>query len=589
MNKNEHYKLEKKLEQVKTNVPTAFSAKVDETLLNLSAKKKRMILTVWSSTAAIAIVSVLMVSSMLSPTFAKSLQQIPVVGSVFHLLGEKGLKGSNQNNSNAAGEMIAAEAKESKQNNANIVDSNVNQQNKLFNTSKQNNANIVGQEISSPSSTLKITDVVYDGIRLSLSYIQELHDDNAEMIDIEDMTFKADGKLLDEGIVSGAYLNKNKYAGIISFSRHLPKEDAFTLTLNVEQLGYDKGNWSMALPVKKQASGETYVKDQQMETDEFSLHLRSIQVSPTTVKLGMRMTIPKEADKEETTDYSEFYFRLLDENGLELKQLHLPKGTVFSDRKDSVYNIKEHFEPIGELPKVATLQIIKWELDNEAASMNLIEETVDEQQLPLKLVKDGIERISIEKIEHFSEVTVVTYRSFGSHSSLSFTDESGKAYKKKADIEKVDNEKNLFKARFERFSTVEKMNAQTIAYWTKPIIVGDIKEQVDEQQLPLKLAQDGVERMIIEKIEHEKDSTVVTYRTFGALAYSQANNLSFTDTSGKVYDRKNLPERISNKENLYQQRFERFSTVEKMNAHTMTLSEPNIVGEMKISLDGSSN
>lgn len=479
MNKNEHYKLEKKLEQVKTNVPTAFSAKVDETLLNLSAKKKRMILTVWSSTAAIAIVSVLMVSSMLSPTFAKSLQQIPVVGSVFHLLGEKGLKGSNQNNSNAAGEMIAAEAKESKQNNANIVDSNVNQQNKLFNTSKQNNANIVGQEISSPSSTLKITDVVYDGIRLSISYIQELHDDNAKMIDLEDMIFKADGKLLDGGGESGDYLNKNKYAGIISFSRHIPKEDAFTLTLNVEQLGNEKGNWSMELPVKKQASGETFVNKQEIETDLFSLHMKTIKVSPMTIQLDMRTTESIEDNKEHFSVVPEIDFKLLDENGLEFERLGISgkgRGSGMTvNEGDYVNHIRAQFKPQGDLPDVATLQ----------------------------LIKSNNERIT---------------------------------------------------------------------------------EQVDEQQLPLKLAHDGVDLITIEKIEHEEGSTVVTYRAFGSNTY-----LSFTEESGKGYDRKSQPEQINNKENLYQQRFERFSIVEKMNVHTFLTSEPTILGEMKLPLDGSSN
>lgn len=457
MNKNEHYKLEKKLEQVKTNVPTAFSKKVDETLLNLSSKKKRMMLTVWSSTAAIAIVSVLMVSSMLSPTFTKSLQQIPVVGSVFHLLGEKGLKGSNQNNSNAAGEMIAAEAKES----------------------KQNNANIVGQEISSPSSTLKITDVVYDGLRLSISYIQELHDDNAKMIDLEDMIFKADGKLLDGGGESGDYLNKNKYAGIISFSRHIPKEDAFTLTLNVEQLGNEKGNWSMELPVKKQASGETFVNKQEIETDLFSLHMKTIKVSPMTIQLDMRTTESIEDNKEHFSVVPEIDFKLLDENGLEFERLGISgkgRGSGMTvNEGDYVNHIRAQFKPQGDLPDVATLQ----------------------------LIKSNNERIT---------------------------------------------------------------------------------EQVDEQQLPLKLAHDGVDLITIEKIEHEEGSTVVTYRAFGSNTY-----LSFTEESGKGYDRKSQPEQINNKENLYQQRFERFSTVEKMNAHTMTLSEPNIVGEMKISLDGSSN
>lgn len=454
MNENKHYKLEKKLKQVKTNVPTAFSAKVDETLLNFSSKKKRMMLTVWSSTAAIAIVSVLMVSSMLSPTFAKSIQQIPVVGSVFHLGGEKGLKGSNQNNSNAAGEMITADSKES----------------------KQNNANIVGKEISSPSSTLKITDVVYDGLRLSISYIQELHDDNSKMIDLEDMIFKADGKLLDEGGESGDYLNKNKYAGTISFSRHIPKEDVFTLTLNVEQLGNEKGNWSMELPVTKQASGETYVNKQEIETDLFSLHMKTIKVSPMTVQLDMRTTESIEDNKEPFSVFSEIEFKLLDENGLEFERLGISgmvRGSgMTANEGDHVNHIRAQFKPQGDLPKVATLQLIK--NNNER-----ITEPVDEQQLPLKLAHEGVDLITIEKIEHEEGSTVVTYRAFGSNTSLSFTDESGKGYFSKSQPEQINNKENLYQQRFERFPREEKMNAATWLSMSEPTIVGEMKLPLD--------------------------------------------------------------------------------------------------------------
>ena len=450
MNKNEHYKLEKKLEQVKTNVPTAFSAKVDETLLNFSSKKKRMMLTVWSSTAAIAIVSVLMVSSMLSPTFAKSLQQIPVVGSVFHLLGEKGLKGSNQNKSNAARERMAADAKES----------------------KQNNANIVGQQISSPSSTLKITDVVYDGIRLSISYMQVLHDDNVQMIDLEDMTFKADGKLLQTGTSEGPYLNNQQYEGIITFMYHVPKEEAFTLTLNVKQLGNEKGNWSMELPVKKQASGETYVNKQEMETDLFSLHMKTIKVSPLTVQLDMRATQSIETNKEPYSVFSEVEFKLLDENGTEFERIGKTGNALHFKEENYTHHIRAQFKPQGDLPNVATLQLIK--NNNER-----ITEPVDEQQLPLKLTHEGVDLITIEKIEHEDESTIVTYRTFGSDSFLSFTGLFGEPYYHKGEPEQINNEENLYQLRFERFLREEKMNASTWLTLSEPTIVGEMKLSLD--------------------------------------------------------------------------------------------------------------
>ena len=161
---------------------------------------------VYSCITLIILFGLISSSAFVSPAFANTLKSIPVIGSIFTIIGDKGLQEVEKSG-----------------------------------LSKSTN-----EEISVGDSTFKITDVIYDGSRLSIGYIiTNFTDDNPFYSG--NTSFKLDGVDFYGGANNqGHYMNKENYAGI--YTLIVPnelKKDQFDLSITIKKFNGKEGNWDL--------------------------------------------------------------------------------------------------------------------------------------------------------------------------------------------------------------------------------------------------------------------------------------------------------------------------------------------------------
>ena len=144
-----------------------------------------------SVVAAAVTLTVLTISATMSPAIANALTNIPVMGSVFKLFGDMGLK-------------LASE---------------------------KGVSSLVGQTMVDKGIKVTINDVLYDGARLSIGYTME----GNTIGELGQLDLLVNGKPINAAIsYTGSLLTKNTYAGVINVSptSELPKDSKLTVLLN---------------------------------------------------------------------------------------------------------------------------------------------------------------------------------------------------------------------------------------------------------------------------------------------------------------------------------------------------------------------
>lgn len=425
------------LKGIETKVPHTVRERIDDTLASLPQKKRRSKWLLLGTTAASLMFIVIALGS-LSPAFANTLKSIPVVGSVFDMFGDDGLK--NQ-----------------------VTESEI------------------GQTASSKTSTLTITDVIYDGARLSIGYIQTFTGDVDQHNIFDGLDFKVNGKRLDYYGMSatGQALDDHQYAGILTIDG-APDKDAFTFTMLLTQLGEDKGNWKIKIPVKKTAGGETYLINQPANYEDAQLMFEHINFNPATIEIQYRSKEPIAAAEErwddEAESSTELSYRLFDEKGVEFAPIgSIEKGDVFVEEGQL------QFVPSGKQHEYVTLQLVEIHVGEEESVKQ--HKMLSEQSTPFTLSQGEAGEITIESIEHSEGKTTVQYTVNGydeyhQANALWFQDSHGKQYDStRIRPERVSDQEMRYEMVFEDLSHLD-----DLSIWTYEI---ERPKVIDELTIPL--------------------------------------------------------------------------------------------------------
>jgi hypothetical protein len=307
-----------------------------------------------SITSAAAIVcGVTLGSAYYSPTAANALSNIPFIGSIFEMVGDSGLKDVHELG-------LATE---------------------------------VNQTVSNQGISFTVKDVIYDGSRLSIGYLQE------SKHGIEEITggieLYVDGEPLNAGGgMAGQHIDENQYAGTYSVvpNKALPK--SFDLEMKIYQVGEQRGEWFFEFPVTKVDGVKTLMPMETAEHNNTSVTVKQAILSPSGTKLLI------ETKNEQMLDRDFPYFQLSTDKGEVLKSLSFSGG---GDK--NIMNYEALYEPLNTPAEFLELQLFRYpkvQLDDH------VTETLN-QPYPIKLDQGAIGEMVIDKVEFLKGRTVVHY------------------------------------------------------------------------------------------------------------------------------------------------------------------------------------
>lgn len=242
--------------------------------------------------------------SFISPAFANTFKSIPIIGSIFKIIGDKGLQEAEKSG-----------------------------------LSKKTN-----KSISVGDSSFMITDVIYDGSRLSLGYILRNYPKSDDFYDSQNVTFKIDKKNFNwGGNINGEFINDTDYAGVINLVPEKREKNSFDLSISIKEFNGKKGNWHLNIPVSK-ITGKSFLVTKQAFYNDYTITMKKVTFTPTTTEINFDVTEP--VGRSITTGTT---FRLYDDKGKELKGM---STTSFGlDRKGKrTENIIVQYEPIKTIP-----------------------------------------------------------------------------------------------------------------------------------------------------------------------------------------------------------------------------------------------
>jgi len=383
--------------------PQLVRARVDETLAGLPTKRRVLRKVGYTAIAACVAFSGLIGVSLMNPDVARAIRSLPVIGSVFEMLGDDGIRQSGEAGLSVRGNVTAED-----------------------------------QGIA-----MTITEVLYDGVRLSIGYVIEGGSD----IRPERPEMYADGKSVNfSSGERGDKVNEGMYVGLIEYKLTGQLPDQFTLKLEYSRMkdweskvdGIPQtieGTWSFTIPVKKLTDGvsvHTFSGNDapRIQSKDVTLTAKKVTLSPATTSVEVEMIEPDIAE----IPFHQNLFQLLDDRGVLLQ--YTGSTSISQSNNGDKLRLTEYsleFAPTGRIPEYL---IVRPYFDSfEAGKHEPVYHTAPlNQQQPVTLSLGEAGELTVSRIEFTADETKLYYDIEGNNPYeqayyVWIEDESGNKYK----------------------------------------------------------------------------------------------------------------------------------------------------------------
>jgi hypothetical protein len=232
---NLEQEIKQMIENFPTELPVMVRDRIDNTLASLptipSKRKKGLARKMTLTSAAAAILGVSLIGSgFVSPVMAQTLKQIPLIEFVFKIVGDLGLQTAEE---------------------------------KKLTTP-------INQSVTLNGITISVSEVFYDGSRLTIGIVQHSPNGIKEILEVEPVI---NGKGWNFAASSSDIENSDKKtaASLVQFMPVMPGEklpDSFDLKLLVFLKGMENNRFEFDFPVNKTSSGSQIVKPMVTKTYE---------------------------------------------------------------------------------------------------------------------------------------------------------------------------------------------------------------------------------------------------------------------------------------------------------------------------------
>ncbi|MEK3899662.1 MULTISPECIES: DUF4179 domain-containing protein [unclassified Paenibacillus] len=214
-----------------------------------------------------------------------------------------------------------------------------------------------GLSVTHNGVTLKLTDLLYDGTRLSF---QLEHEGGLDFSGgtigqlIEPPAVLADGQPVK--FTSGAYgdipYQDNAYLAELSGDLNLPNE--FTLTVEAKVKSMNE-TFTFVAPVKIMDTALTVTPNITKTEGAFSYTVEQLKVTPVSTRLVLNSQgeVPQSAEQSGEYHASMMYYELVDDQGNSID----PNRYGFYDSKPKTeYHLNELYPPFANTPKTITIK-----------------------------------------------------------------------------------------------------------------------------------------------------------------------------------------------------------------------------------------
>jgi len=397
--------LGRRLKKESDEVPQLIRMRVDQTLAALPTKQKHRVVRKigYAALAACVAFSCFFVAGLVNPEIARAVRSLPVIGSVFEMLGDNGIR-------------QAGEGGLSSRSNVTAEDRGV---------------------------VMTITEVLYDGIRLSVGYVIEGGGD----IRPERPELYANGKSFNfSSGARGDEVEDGIYAGLINYKPSEALPDQFTLTLEYSKMqDWDnridaipqtiKGNWTFKIPVKKLTEGiftKAFTEHDapSVQSDETSLTARKLTFSPAMTAVEVDIIEPAELAER---PFHGNLFQIMDDRGVILQ--HLGANSKSQSKDGDKLRLTEYrleYAPVDQIPEY--LIVRPYVNSIPASNIEPVYHRASWEALPITLSQGEAGKLTVSQIEFKTDETRLYYTIEGSNPfeqaySVWIEDESGEKYK----------------------------------------------------------------------------------------------------------------------------------------------------------------
>lgn len=290
-------------EQVNRPIPENMDIFMTQTLNELTTQhkyKKSRKRLFYTSTAIAASLAFTVGMASLSPAFADAVKSIPIIGSVFELIGEDGVKRG----------------------------------------SKLGLSHKLNQKVRIGDHNVTFTEIIYDGSNINLGWIASDYDRNIYEF-MNNIGFTVNGKFISDYTANAPALKleNGTYGGLLQISPKDKLPDKFTLGM----VSRDKKTTYVEIPVQRQGSYLTLPINQSGIWNNIALNYERLSLYPTTTELTLRL-------KDRVNVIGILKFQVRDEDGFVLRTTG---NQVASDENSSEY--KYLYEPFYSVPTKVTI------------------------------------------------------------------------------------------------------------------------------------------------------------------------------------------------------------------------------------------
>lgn len=357
------------IEKYPTELPDMIRDRIDDTLASLpptpSKRTKGLVRKMTLASAAAAILGVSCIGSgFVSPAMAQTLKQIPLIESVFKIAGDLGLQTAEEKNLTTP----------------------------------------INQSVTLNGITISVSEVFYDGSRLTIGLVQHSPDGIKEILEVEPViNGKSEHFAASYSDMANSHDNKT-VASLVQFMPGEKLPDSFDLKLLVFLKGMENNRFEFTFPVNKTSSGSRIIKPMVTKTyGDMTVTIQKIQITSGTVDLVINTKLP---ERKAAPRYV-----LFDDRGIMLQTLH---ENGYGEKIDNKMNLTSEiqFVPLQTLPKSVTLKAYVDEV-NKSVENSAVMDRIPSQEKPIILEQGELGRLEITKVEKHSDKTFVHYRAVG--------------------------------------------------------------------------------------------------------------------------------------------------------------------------------
>lgn len=350
--------------------------KVIETLASLPERVSFFKKVCYVGVAAVIFMSLVTGLSFISPQIANAYRQIPLIGSIFKMIGDTGTQ---------------------------------NALNEGFSSS-------INQIVTDKDISFTVKEVVFDGTRLSISYLVEPSSKTGYNLKLN---IKLNNKMLGPAqalTFRGKELKLNQYAGTIDIVTTSQFPDNFNLSLGIDKIGNVAGHWYFNIPVSKNSLSrisKKFTPEATKSDINTSINIKNIYFAPSGIEIDI--TVLEKATKQGVSN--RYSFQVFDDRD---KQLNVNIiGNVIKHNNDIIeYKVVGPYK-YNEKPQYLRIKpILQRQID-------IVSEL---SKFPTKIDLGLTGQLTINKIEFLADKTLIYCSGTSPYNMITLVDSKGEEY-----------------------------------------------------------------------------------------------------------------------------------------------------------------